>query len=195
MTTGNRPSVQLLIAAAAATCLSACAPGSPEAGRPDIPAAAETRPATANSSVAMTVPVRPDGAYGLTLAAAELFVRHYISLMNYAATTGDASAMRSVSAKDCDGCAKYYTSVEKLNEADGGLGGDYLERVVEVTELTRTGKDKVAASTDVTVGKYLARRSPSATPVVVPATPYTEEMVLAAVSGNWQMFEMELTTR
>jgi hypothetical protein len=131
----------------------------------------------------------------VTLSAAELFIRHYIDLMNYAAATGDTSAMRSVSAQACSGCAKYYASVEQVNEQGGGLTGDYRERVVEVTELTRTAKDKVAASTNVTVGNYTARRSPSATPMVVKATPYTEEMVLAVVSGNWQMFEMELTTR
>ncbi|MFG1910862.1 DUF6318 family protein [Kribbella sp. NPDC048928] len=186
----------MLLTVASAASLAACATGSPEAGRPDVtPAAAEASPTGSAAKATPTPPTRPEGAYGLTLAAAEQFVRHYISLMNYAAATGDTSGMRTVSATDCDGCSKYYASVEKINEAGGGLSGDYLERVVEVTELTRTAKDKVAATTDVTVGKYTARRSRTSTPVVVQATPYTEEMVLAATGGNWQMFEMELTTR
>jgi hypothetical protein len=140
-------------------------------------------------------PERPQGAQGLTLAAAELFIRHYIDLMNYAAKTGDTALLRDISNPGCAGCAKYFGSVEKVNEQNGGLTGDYSERVVEVTELTKTREGRVAASTDVTVGGYTARQSPSATPVVVKAATYTEAMVLSASNGNWQMFEMELTKR
>lgn len=181
------------------TVLAACAAGSPEAGRPNsVPATspptvlASTPPSSAAPS---TPPERPQGADGLTLAAAEMFIRHYIDVMNYAAKTGDTAALRDASESGCLGCAKYFNSVEKVNEQNGGLTGDYLERFVEVTALTRTKKDRLAASTNVTVGSYTARRSPSAKPVAINASVYTEQMVLSAKDGNWLMFEMELTER
>jgi hypothetical protein len=196
VTGSNGLVVRVLISLTAAASVTACAASSPEAGRPNTaPATSVTQPAAAVSSPLASPPERPEAAYGLTLAAAELFIRHYVDLMNYAAATGDTTAMRSVSAKGCVGCGKYYASVEQVNEQDGGLIGDYRERVVEVTELTRTGHEKVSAATNVTVGSYTARQSPSATPVVIKASPYTEEMVLAADGGNWQMFEMELRRR
>lgn len=115
--------------------------------------------------------------------------------MNYAARTGDTATLRMVSAPDCLGCKKYLASVESVNEQNGGLSGDYREQVVEVIELTRAKEGRLAASTNVTVGGYTARQSPSATPVTVKPAAYTEEMLLSPSDGSWQMFEMELTRR
>lgn len=187
------------LAIALTVTATACATKSPEAGRPntapvtsETPAADHTSPTPLAPSLP---PVRPQPAHGLTLAAAELFIRHYVDLMNYSARTGDTQALRAASDPECVGCGKYFASVEKVNEQNGGLSGDYREKVIEVVELTRAEHERLAASTTVTVGTYLARQSPAAKPVTVKAAGYTEEMVLAPSGGNWRMFEMELTAR
>ena len=36
--------------------------------------------------------------------------------MNYAAKTGDTTALRAAGESTCAGCAKYFGSVEKVNE-------------------------------------------------------------------------------
>ncbi|GAA1594717.1 hypothetical protein GCM10009789_55960 [Kribbella sancticallisti] len=198
MTQRSRTRSLIAVYLGTALALTACAAKSPEAGRPNTapvtPDSPSVRSTTATAQPTIP-PERPQSANGLTLASAELFIRHYIDLMNYAAKTGDTSALRDASDLGCVGCGKYFASVEKVNQQNGGLSGDYQEKVVEVVELTRAEQKRLAASTAVTVGNYVARQSPASAPVTVKASAYTEEMVLSPNGGNWQMFEMELIKR
>jgi hypothetical protein len=129
----------------------------------------------------------------LSLAAGEAFIRHYIDLLNYSARTGDTAPVHAASDPGCLGCAAYINSVKKINEANGGLKGDFFERLVEVNELTRADDGQLSATAQLKVGAYTARQTPSAKPVVIPAAKYTQEMALAPSDGHWTMFEMELT--
>ncbi|MEV6282941.1 DUF6318 family protein [Kribbella sp. NPDC051770] len=184
--------------------LSACGSSSPPAGRPDIrPESASSTPTAGQTSVAVTTapsgpstaPERPAAAFGLSLAAGEAFIRHYIELLNYGARTGDVSAIQTASDPGCLGCAAYIKSVTKINAANGGLKGDFAERLIEVSELTRADDGQLAATTQLKVGAYTAQESSTAKPVSIAAAEYVQEMALAPSGGSWTVFEMELTKR
>jgi hypothetical protein len=162
--------------------------------------AAPTTPAASTTATPATTPPagppeRPPAAEGLTLAAAEAFIRHYIDLMNYASQTGDTSALTAASEGGCRRCQQYADFVKKVNEANGGLSGDYRERVKEVSELVRGGSGRLGGSAIVTIGAYTTKASPSAKPVTSKAKTYTEQVALSPAGGNWIMYEMKLEQR
>jgi hypothetical protein len=186
----------------AATALGGCGSSSPPAGRPDAtpessissptaPSSTPEKPTTSSTPVAP--PERPEAALGLSWAAGEAFIRHFIDLMNYSAQTGDVAPVHAASDPGCLGCAAYSDSVKKINQANGGLQGDYFERVLEVSQLTRATDGQLSASTKLKVGAYTARQSPTSKPVTITAAKYVQEMALAPSGGNWTVFEMELT--
>ncbi|TWD81524.1 hypothetical protein FB561_2640 [Kribbella amoyensis] len=191
----NRNRLKLLMTASLAVAgLTACTSSSPEAGRPDTAA-----PSTAASSASASTPVtkspgkppeRPAAAQGLSLAAAEAFVRYYSDLMNYSSDSGDVSAMLGASDAGCEACKAYADFVKKSNAANGLLTGDYYEHVTEVSELVRGANGRLGGSAVVTIGKYVSRDKPSASPFTTPATTYTREVALSAQGGSWVMYEL-----
>lgn len=211
MTHRNRPTTTLLACLATTTLLTACSQGSPEAGHPNTAppppvttsAGGTTGTPTGSASSANNTPTpapaspptRPATANGLSLAAGEAFVRHYIDLMNYASQTGDGKPLLAASEAGCVGCKEYSDFAKKANAANGGLSGDYFERVVEVKQLVRATNGHLRGSAAVAVGAYTTRDSPSAIPAKSKATNYTEQVSLVASKGNWIMFEIELEDR
>ncbi|TCO33223.1 hypothetical protein EV652_103222 [Kribbella steppae] len=203
MTNRNRP-LPLLLACLTTALLTACT-SSPEAGRPNTnptsaPATTSngptgTTPPTTTSASPSGPPSRPPAADGLTLGAAEAFVRHYIDLMNYASQTGDGAPLLAASEAGCEGCKQYAGFAAKVNGANGGLSGDYFERVTEVSELVRRDSGHLGGSARVTVGAYTTKESPSAKPVTSKPASYTEQIALSSNGGNWIMYEIKLEER
>jgi hypothetical protein len=115
--------------------------------------------------------------------------------MNYASKTGDGAPLLAASEAGCEGCKQYADFTEKVNAANGGLSGDYFERVTEVSELVRGASGRIGGSAKVTVGTYTTKESPSAKPVTSKAGNYTEQFALAPNGGNWVMFEIKLEER
>jgi len=189
----------LTLACLTTTLLAACSSTSPEAGRPNTappttaPTAVPTSTTPPNSSTPPSVaPDRPSTANGLTLAAAEVFVRYYSDLMNYASSSGDGAAMLRASDAGCENCKAYADFVKISNAANGLLTGDYREHITDVSELVRGQSGKVGGSASVKVGAYISRETPSATPIVSEATNYKREFALSPQGGNWVMYEMKL---
>ena len=202
MTHRNRPSIALLACLATATLLTGCTQESPEAGRPNTapPTASPSGNPLPSESTAATPtptgpPTRPADADGLSLAAAEAFVRHYVDLMNYASQTGDGGPLLAASEAGCEGCKQYADFAAKVNAANGGLSGDYFERVSEVSGLVRGSSGHLRGSAAVTIGSYTTKGSASAAPVTSKATSYTEQVALSPSKGNWIMFEIKLEER
>jgi hypothetical protein len=137
-------------------------------------------------------PERPSTANGLTLAAAEQFIHYYNDLTNYAAATGDTSLLLGASEAGCENCKSYAAFVAKSNAANGLLTGDYRERITDVAELVRGQGGNVGGSASVSVGAYVSRTTPTASPVNIKATNYTLEFALSPRGGNWVMYEMKL---
>lgn len=201
MTFRNRPTRALLACLGATILLTACGQGSPEAGHPNTaPPAASTAvstPATTAppnpSAIASGAPRRPPAAVGLSLSAAEGFVRYYVSLLNYASTTGDVTPMMSATATICNQCKLYADYVAKVNAANGGLVGDYFERVNDVPDLFRGDGGRVGGYAAVTIGAYTSKDSPSAKPVTSTVRKYKREFTLVDQQGSWVMAAMRLT--
>ena len=194
----DRNAARLAACLAATLLLTACTNSSPEAGRPDTtPATTASSPTTAPtpSTTPSGPPVRPQAAEGLTLSAAEAFYRHYVDLMNYASQTGDSTSLLAASESGCERCKEYANFVAKVNEANGGLSGDYRERVKEVSELVRGSSGRIGGSAVVTVGHYTTKASPTAKPIVSKAAEYTEQIALSANGRNWVMYELKLESR
>jgi len=193
----NRPTA-IALACLTTTLLAACTSNSPEAGRPNTapPTTAPTAvPTSTTPSASATSPTRPAAAEGLTLAAAEAFYRHYVDLMNYASQTGDTASLLAASEGGCERCKEYANFVAKVNEANGGLSGDYRERVKEVSELVRGSSGRVGGSAIVTVGHYTTKASPAASPIISKPAEYTEQIALSSSGSNWVMYELKLESR
>jgi hypothetical protein len=197
----NRPAKALLACLATTTLLTACTKGSPEAGHPNTsppptstpPASTSTGTPTQPSSAATTAPpTRPAAAKGLTLAAADQFVRYYSNLLNYASATGDTAPMLSVSEKGCENCKSYANFVAKANAANGLLQGDYLEKITDVPELYRGESGRIGGSAMVAIGAYTSRESKNASPINLKAAKYKREFALSPQGGSWIMYEMKL---
>lgn len=198
MTYRNRPTT-IALACLTTTLLAACNANSPEAGRPDTappttaPTAVPASTTPSNSSTPPSAaPERPSAANGLTLAAAEVFVRYYSDLMNYASSSGDGTAMLSASDAGCENCKAYADFVKISNEANGLLTGDYREHITDVSELVRGQSGRLGGSASVKVGAYVSRETPSATPIETKATNYKREFALSPQGGSWVMYEMKL---
>jgi hypothetical protein len=194
----NRPTAVLATCLTATLFLTACT-NSPEAGHPDTapPQSATTTAGTPPSSPPassqpIALPTRPGNATGLTLAAAEAFVGYYVSLQNYAYTTGDPQYLLAESDQGCLGCKGISDFVKLSNGRNGGLSGDYLDHLVSVKEVVRGSAGKVGGSAELRTGAYRERPSPSASPVSRSAGSATMDFTLSPAGSNWVMYEMEI---
>ncbi|WP_337926033.1 DUF6318 family protein [Kribbella italica] len=179
--------------------LSACSNDSPEAGRPEtappVPTGSMTSEGTAPTSgpseQSSAPPDRPATAEGLSLSAAEAFLGHYLALLNFAYTTGDTSPLLAASDKGCVGCKGTADYLAKVNGKNGGLSGDYADRLVEVKEIFKGASGRIGGSLAVQSGNYVERSSPSASPVQKKAHTETWQFTLSAAGNAWVMYEIE----
>jgi hypothetical protein len=197
VTTRNRLTAALTAACLAAT-LTACSNSSPEAGRPDTappPTGSTTSetstPTSSPSAQPSTPPARPPAAEGLSLSAAEAFLGHYLALLNFAYTTGDTAPLLSASDKGCVGCKGTADYLAKVNGRNGGLSGDYADRLVDVKEIFKGASGRVGGSLTVQSGSYTERSTPSASPVQKKAHTETWQFTLSAAGKAWVMYEIE----
>ncbi|WP_420488541.1 DUF6318 family protein [Kribbella solani] len=149
-------------------------------------------PGSPGSGTPGTAPQRPKTATGLSLSAGEAFVRYYVSLLNYASTTGDSEPMMSAATGECSQCKLYADYVSKVNAANGGLTGDYFERVNDVPDLFRGEGGLLGGHATVTIGAYTSKDSPSAKPVTSMVRKYKREFTLSPQQGSWVMSAMRL---
>ncbi|MFD7160391.1 DUF6318 family protein [Kribbella sp. NPDC059898] len=175
----------LLACLAASTLLSACT----NTGTPSTTAVASSpAPSSVDPSSA---PQRPQAATGTSLPAGKAFVRYYVSVMNYASTTGDIAPMLSASDAGCQLCKAYSDYVHKVNAANGGLKGDYFERVTDVPDVFRGDSGRLGGYAAVTIGSYTSNDA-SGKPVTSAVRRYKREFTLSPQQGSWVMYEMKL---
>ncbi|MGC4940188.1 DUF6318 family protein [Kribbella sp. DT2] len=183
-----------------AAALTACSEGSPEAGRPDTttppsPSSPEAPPSNTSSPTVgapSSPPPRPTPAAGSTLAAGEAFIAYYVSLLNYSYATGDPKPFMAESDQGCLGCKALAGYVQKVNARNGGLTGDYGDKLQAVKEIYRGEAGKVGGSATLKSGDFVERANPSASPVTKKSATGMLEFTLAPSGGNWVMFEMQI---
>ncbi|NRQ50490.1 DUF6318 family protein [Aeromicrobium stalagmiti] len=91
----------------------------------------------------VTPPAMPDQAREDTPEGAAAFVKHYVDVFNYAASTGDVEELSRLSSPACEGCQSYIDLYRDTYQAGGYFkGGDWtigdlsLEIESEQTFLT-----------------------------------------------------------
>ncbi|MFB6720311.1 DUF6318 family protein [Kribbella sp. NPDC056345] len=188
-----------LTSCATALALTACAPNSPEAGRPNTaPTSSSSQPTGPGTNppsppaLPTTPPTRLPAAAGSSLAAGEAFVGFYVGLINYAYETGDAEPLLAESDKGCLGCKGFAEYVRKTNAKNGGLTGDYKDRLTNVKEIFRGTGGKVGGSAELKSGVFEERTAPTAEPVTHDPGTGTMEFTLSPRDGDWVMFEMQI---
>lgn len=136
-------------------------------GGDDPPPPEPTTSATTPANPDATLPPMPDVASQDSPWGASKFVQHYVDALNYAALTGDASVMRSLSSRDCEGCMAYVELFEKTYR-DGGYftGGAWSLDKGAATRYTSSDEPAwVTATISIAEGtqKLAATESPSKT--------------------------------
>jgi hypothetical protein len=81
---------------------------------------------TSDPTPTATVPTMPAQAQENSPEGAAAFVKHYIDVFNYAASTGDVNELTRLSSPDCEGCQSYIKLYKATYEAGGYFrGGDW----------------------------------------------------------------------
>lgn len=92
-------------------------------------------PPASPTATAPTPPSLPPGASKHTKAGAIAFVRHYISLINYAQATGRTQPLARVAAHSCSSCRGIEASIDAIYRNGGTFRGG-LTKVVRVLDAS-----------------------------------------------------------
>jgi hypothetical protein len=98
----------------------------------------------------------------------------------------------SQSDRGCLGCKALAEYVKKVNARNGGLTGDYVDKLQAVKEIYRAESGKLGGSATLKSGDFVERASPTASPVHQKSASGTLEFTLSPSGGNWVMFEMQI---
>jgi hypothetical protein len=126
------------------------------------------------------------------LAAGEAFIAYYVDLLNYSYATGDPTPFLEASDKGCLGCQGVADYARKVNVKNGGIKGDYRDKLVAVKEIYRGESGRLGGSATIKSGTYEERLTPTASPVQQTSSAGTMEFTLSSNAGNWVMYEMQI---
>jgi hypothetical protein len=84
----------------------------------------EPAPSASPTPTAAAAPTLPPEARGTSMASAKAFVRHYVSLVNHAVTSGSLDELKNAAAPGCDSCDAVIDRVEHVYEAGGYIRSD-----------------------------------------------------------------------
>jgi hypothetical protein len=121
---------------------------------PKEPAATSATPASPTA----TPPDMPEQAKQDSPEGAAAFVKYYVDVFNYAASTGDVDELSRLSAPTCEGCQSYISLYRKTYDAGGYFkGGEWKISDLEL----QPGDGETFATTSVVSGGGRFRMSRS----------------------------------
>lgn len=89
--------------------------------------------ATTSATPTAVAPTMPPQASEDSPEGAAAFVKHYVDILNFAATTGDVQELSRLSSPDCKGCQRYITLYRDTYAAGGYFkGGEWKMADVQV---------------------------------------------------------------
>lgn len=142
-------------AAIAALLLASACSGQPEVLEPD-PTASET------PSVATTPPPKPKAVDEDSEAGAATFANYWVSVSDYAASTGDTTELSRISSEECEPCQTFIELYRKTYRSGGSFsGGDQTFADVSVR---RAGSGKMFVYAKVTAKDGTFKASAKAPP-------------------------------
>ena len=159
----------------AATVLLAGCSGKPTPKEPDT---------TSTPSPTATPPPLPEAATHETAEGAEVFLQHFIDVINHASLTGSVDGLENLSADTCTSCSKLIGTISTVYSA----GGRYDGGAWSLGPVTQTTSGSIARLTsDVTAAEGTIVQSSGDDPHETPkdVTPITFE--LEFVEGAWRL--------
>lgn len=185
--------------APAATSSPVPGPGGSPTGDPTAASGADTAPPTAPTSVPVStgpgdgLPLPPDAANGLSVAAAEATVRFYFAdAQNYLKRTGVGTALTQLSDASCAACEYSVSFFGVRNGANRQLTGDYLWRGVDIRMVRMTSARTAVVDVNAQTGRHAAVPKPGTRPTVYKGGTNFFKVTLLAKTGRWVVFEVEL---
>lgn len=91
----------------------------------------------------------------------EGFVSHWMNVFSQAQLTGDTSALRAISAPECENCQTYITNVEEFHAKGGEVLTDKGWKVVQAAEVKRRGDWRMIGAR-VHIAPQRVRKTPEA---------------------------------
>lgn len=159
---------------------------------------ASTTPPTTPATTTPTSPATPPptipaaATKGLTVTSAEAFARFYLAASDYMVATGDGRLVRQWADKACVACAGLATKYEQLYRAGGSVTGDSRTRILQVANVRLIRDDTAAVLIRGREGRQVETPRSGAKPTTYPGDAVTWDFTLAAASGHWVMYQMEL---
>jgi hypothetical protein len=105
----------------------------------------------------------PAEAKGTTPHGAEAFGRYYVTVINYSLASGDTSAIRAHSTKQCQTCEAIAAAIDKVYEQSGHLEGAGW-RVLSAAPAMSTSGKTARVSMQVRINRQVAYATPGASP-------------------------------
>ncbi|MEV7396646.1 DUF6318 family protein [Aeromicrobium sp. NPDC092404] len=134
-------------------------------------------------------PTMPAQAEEDTPEGAAAFVKHYIDVFNYAASTGDVEELSSLSSPNCKGCQRYI-KLYRDTYAAGGYFRDSDWRLSDL-QLRRAGDSSTLFGT-VTSPPGTYRRTSAETPEPGNAEDSDLTFIANRTSTGWRLATLEL---
>jgi hypothetical protein len=133
----------------------------PKADPSPSPSSAVTSPVSTTPSP----PAMPDAAKENTKAGAIAFVRHYVSVQNYASFHGDTVPLRGLISSECVSCRSIAALIEKVYSAGGRIEGEGWT-ITRARNANVPGSRKDVSYVDVSlnIARQTIYASPGATP-------------------------------
>ncbi|GAA1557675.1 hypothetical protein GCM10009789_08840 [Kribbella sancticallisti] len=136
-------------------------------------------------------PLRPEAAVGLTVPAAEGFVRYFFETLNYLKTTGDDSATTQAADPGCKPCNAMLTTYRKANGANDAVTGDYAWRDVTVSSAKLLDPSTAEVTMTARQGAYSIKPAPTAPIETAAPTEFSLRLTLSAQGQHWMMFDFK----
>jgi hypothetical protein len=152
---------------------------------PKEPAATSSAPATPTA----TPPAMPEQAKQDSPEGAAAFVKHYVDVFNYAASTGDVDELSRLSAATCEGCQSYITLYRKTYDAGGYFkGGEW-----KIGDLQLQQEDDTAyLTTTVNVSDGAFRENSGASERTEPGEQTQVSFAAADGAKSWRITQLGL---
>lgn len=136
-----------------------------------------------------TPPPMPEAARGTGKPAMRAFVRHYVSVINFAEKTGNVAGIRALSAPSCGDCERLARFLSRLYDSGGHIrpgAGWMIEDMIVVP-----GETIVAASMREAAASVYT--DPSASPSITEADHFAVEFELRHADDGWLVTQLART--
>ncbi|MBW9213211.1 hypothetical protein KV102_00025 [Mumia sp. zg.B53] len=159
-----------------------CTGGDPAGGDPSDPPSSASPRATPSPTPTLAPPTIPPEAQEHSAQGAAAFVEYYVSLINYAAVSGDTGALAAAATNNCGACARLVERYETIYRDGGTSESPGWRPRVTSSQLV---KGDFHVTVDVLTASHRYRVSENAPHQRVKASTYHDIYRLNWVNAQW----------